>query len=176
MPIVATYALPRSYVQKMAHENDGRPEADDTRWGATWLVSITDPGSRPVRMKPDQKVLALQFADFELENVAEIDAAPPEFRGWDSPEHRAQFVADLIQPEQADRIVAHIAKAHARPGAQVFVAQCEAGVSRSAAVAAFVAELVGIDPAKVQEMSPRTQCPNTYVEKMLREAWARRNT
>jgi len=74
----------------------------------------------------------------------------------------------IISTEQADLIVERVLSSYAL-GVKLFVCQCEAGISRSAAVAQAIYE-------RFNEPSPWFEeqfAPNQYILKMLRESFQR---
>ena len=118
------------------------------------VVSITDPGSRnaDIVSRPGlQSVLRLKFDDIECD------------RG---PNYKT------ISKTQAKSIVRYISDNH--PDVDMIVVHCEAGISRSAAVAAVMSELLeGHDSfSEVRDnFGDLLYFPNKLVMSRLREAW-----
>lgn len=116
------------------------------------LVSITDPGAelaRVPRVVGCRAVLRLAFHD----------ATP----GAGAMEMAADV--EVMRPEHARAIAEFAVKHRADVGA--FVVHCEAGMSRSPAVAAAIAEYLGDDPGRFFD---RYQ-PNAWVHTLTREAF-----
>jgi predicted protein tyrosine phosphatase len=92
----------------------------DTPWAT---ISITDPGSPPAKLHEDggcQDVLRLEF--------------------WDLDRPALGYKDNLFTPEDARQII-RFAKKWA-PKVDTIMTHCEAGISRSAAVAAFLSKVV----------------------------------
>lgn len=101
------------------------------------VISITDPGRSPayVAEAPTRLgLLRLQFNDIHCPKGSRI----------------------LFDSEIADEILEFVA---AHPEAEIVVCQCEAGISRSAGVAAALAKVHGGDPAHYFEK----YLPNRFV-------------
>lgn len=109
---------------------------------AHW-VSITDPGTT-LLAATDERTVACQFHDIG-------EDAPDEYSKMTR--FQARDIVDLIDKAQAleQRI-------------DLFV-NCMAGISRSAGVALYVRDLLG-----VKVFAPRQLVPNSYVAKMLWKA------
>jgi len=164
MPIVEVMALSRrTLTDSLVDRRLVARGADDV-----WVVSIRNEGLEPVGLAPDPRHLLLEFDDLDGACVAERDRGQC---GWLDDE-RKRILASLIQPGQARQIVEHVLRAQARTRRVLFVAQCEAGQSRSGAVALFACEVAGLDTEAFRRANPQVQ-PNTYVLLMLREALAR---
>ena len=140
-----------------------RPEAERYTQKSPWVhLSIADPFSRvprPRRACP-RKVAAL-YLQF-------LDATPEEIEN--DPE-RGKIAPFLFGADHAERIVAFLDK-HKNAAVDVVV-NCEMGVSRSAAVANFVLEYLGLEQ---EPFAPPHHYPNPYVLEVLREAGSRHHS
>lgn len=86
------------------------------------VISITDPGQAPARIEGDSAVLRLSF--YDLTEAATVDARfGPE---------------TLFDAERAARLAAFVGELNDAPESVDVTVHCEAGVSRSSAVALFV--------------------------------------
>ena len=74
----------------------------------------------------------------------------------------------MFRISQARRVIAYLNKIHRRPGREMLVCQCMAGISRSGAVGAFAAELFGIPHRAFMIENPGVQ-PNGLVLRLLHE-------
>ena len=122
------------------------------------VISITDFLSKPayIHDKPGKKaVLRLQFDDVKSESGT---AGPYHYCTPDHADAICRFVKRVY--DQVDQIVVH----------------CEAGVSRSAAIACTLAELIeGSNPfigALKKDGQPK-YFPNEFVCQAIKAAWAR---
>ena len=114
------------------------------------VVSITDPDAPPARLDVGfREVLAVAFHDvIEPVRWGETELAP-------------------ITPAQAHAVVAFLERWHADADALALLVHCEAGISRSAAVARFAAERYAIP---VRSRWPDCPAANITVLQRLREA------
>lgn len=125
-----------------------------------WVhISITDPLSdipHPQSACPCKSdSLYLKFSDVTPEDFERN----PAFR---------KFEPFLFGAEHASQIIAFLEK-HKNAAVDVVV-NCEAGVSRSAAVANFILEYFNLEQAR---FSPPNYQPNPFVFKMLRDIASR---
>lgn len=128
-----------------------------------WIhVAITDPAPgyhHPLnRCRHKAGVLHLRFSD----------VTPRDFES--NPAFK-RFEAGLFDADQAEQIVAFLDE-HRNAGVDVMV-NCEAGISRSSAVANFVLEYFDSQQAP---FAPPHYHPNPYVLQVLREVAARRRS
>jgi predicted protein tyrosine phosphatase len=126
------------------------------------IISITDPDSGLPSFAPNENrigILSLRF--YDLEDIS--DQMAPK----DAVEYLAQFGDGLFKDDQAAQIVDFVEGIKDR--IKGILVHCEAGVSRSAAVAAVI-ELVlnGSDERVFQD---RRYSPNQYVYRKLLKAW-----
>jgi predicted protein tyrosine phosphatase len=140
-----------------------RPEAERYTQKSPWVhLSIADPFSRAPRPRREcprkVAVLYLQF----------FDATPEEVENDPQREEGAPFLFGVVH---AERIVAFLDQ-HQNAAVDVVV-NCEAGISRSAAVANFVLEYLGLEQ---KPFSPPRHDPNPYVLEVLREVSSRRRS
>jgi predicted protein tyrosine phosphatase len=122
------------------------------------VVSITDPSSKPAYVHRHAglgAVLRLQFDDVTAEF---------------GPGGKYQAITD----DQADKICNFVKKIH--PHVDQVIVHCEAGISRSAAVAATLSELIegkdSITNVIASDGLPQYY-PNPLVARKLRAAWNR---
>jgi predicted protein tyrosine phosphatase len=121
------------------------------------VISITDPvtaTSTPLALKDGwHSVLRLEFHDIDLDQLVQ-------------PFLRAQVreYCTLMTPDQAREIVTFVARIQSN-GASGIMVHCEAGVSRSAAVAKWIADRHGL-----RLSDEATAAHNRYVYRMLEEA------
>lgn len=140
-----------------------RSQAERYTQKSPWVhLSIADPFSRVLRPRRacHRKVAAL-YLQF-------LDATPEEIENDPQREKVAPF---RFGADQAERIVAFLDQ-HGNAAVDVVV-NCEAGVSRSAAVANFVLEYFGLRQAP---FAPPRHYPNPRVLEVLREAGSRRRS
>jgi len=114
------------------------------------VVSITSPDSRPARLAEGYRdVLRMAFWDL---------AAP------------CQWGGETLLPisrRQAEAIVAFLERWHAHPESLTLLVHCEAGISRSAAVARYASERYRVP---VEDIQPDCPWANSEVLRQLRQA------
>lgn len=140
-----------------------RSQAERYTQKSPWVhLSIADPFSRVLRPRRacPRKVAALylQFWDATSEET-------------ENDPQREQVAPFRFGADQAERIVAFLDQ-HGNAAVDVVV-NCEAGVSRSAAVANFVLEYFG---SRQEPFAPPHYHPNPHVLQVLREVAARRRS
>jgi len=128
-----------------------------------WIhIAITDPAPgyhHPLNLcRHKADVLHLRFSDVTPEDIK----SNPAFK---------RFEAGLFDAGQAGQIVAFLDE-HRNAGVDVMV-NCEAGISRSSAVANFVLEYFG---SRQEPFAPPHYRPNPHVLRVLREVAARRRS
>lgn len=117
------------------------------------IVSITDPGSPPARLAPlFRHVLRLAF----------FDAVPAD-------EYLPAPLPGMFDHAMARHIGDFVGELHAAPFDISVMVHCEYGVSRSAAVALFVAAWSGA-PLQAREFA---HAANPWVVERLAQAWPR---
>jgi len=134
--------------------------------GRTWhLVSIHGDSKR--FLTPDVvdvlkglgmgECLSLDFWDItdDPKLIAALKQSHPQYR--------------LFRKRQAMEVVAFLAARKAEAGDDVLVCHCDAGISRSGAVATFACETFGLDYGKFLKDNPYLR-PNPTVLRMLRAA------
>lgn len=116
------------------------------------VISITDPRTVQPRLDGWHSVLRVEFHDIDPDQIA-------------SPFTRARAAAHytLMRAEQAREIVAFV-QAIQSNGASGIMVHCEQGVSRSAAVAKWIADRHGL-----RLSDEATAARNRYVYRMLEE-------
>lgn len=119
----------------------------------TAVISISDPGSRPVDLKAGwYKVLRVQFHDIDMCKA-----------------YGAHLRADILKRyspamvEHAETI-AHFVHRMKADGVESIMVHCEAGISRSAAVAKWIA-----DTYHLPSLGPAVKLHNRHVYKLLSE-------
>lgn len=120
----------------------------------TAVISITDPGSEPARLQDGWlAILRVQFRDINMDQEM-------------SPFLRADIVKTRppMRLDDAVRIIGFVRGVLA-VGARGFLVHCEAGISRSAAVAKWIGERYGAMPTDHELVAH-----NRYVHRMLVEA------
>ena len=117
------------------------------------VISITDPRTVQPRLDGWHSVLRVEFHDINPEKIA-------------SPFIRAEVVSHytLMSTDQAREIVAFV-QAIQSNGVSGIMVHCEQGVSRSAAVARWIADRHGL-----RLSDEATAAHNRYVYRMLEEA------
>ena len=116
------------------------------------VISMTTPGSSDARLprSPFRRgVLRLSFHD--------LDKCPASLRDR----------VELFTPLRGDKVVKFV---RLHPEARLIVAHCEAGISRSAGVAAALAKVFHGDDSDYF----RRACPNRRVYREVLRAWRRR--
>lgn len=113
------------------------------------VISITCHDQRPARLQGSPEALRMQFYDL-VEPVA------------DSPKYGPE---SLFTPAQAQDVVDFVRRLHDLPEPITMVVHCEAGVSRSSAVALYVAEATGC----VFETREKADLANAWVVHLLAE-------
>ncbi len=136
---------------------EGAEDAPSDMCGA--VISISDPGSEPVRLAPGWfSVHSVQFHDIDLEKPINAHLRA-EILKWKKP----------LTEDQAGELVAYIHRIMATKGVTQLLVHCEAGISRSAAVAKWIA-----DTYHLPSLGPATKLHNRHVYKLLREAHKRK--
>jgi len=126
------------------------------------IMSITDPDLELPAFAPNENrlgILSLQF--YDLDDIS--DQMEPK----DAVEYLAQFGDGLFKDDQAAEIVEFVEGIKDRIKGMLI--HCEAGVSRSAAVAAFT-ELM-LNGSNERVFQDRRYSPNQYVYRKLLQAW-----
>ncbi len=135
-----------------------REVAEDTPARPTWaVVSISDPNSRPVDLRPGwYNVLWVQFKDIDMDKLM-------------NPFLRADVAKRyvLFSDAMADQVTCYVDRMVAF-GVEGILVHCEAGISRSAAVAKWIAERHGLP-----SLEPVVKLHNRYVYRLLKESEAR---
>lgn len=140
-----------------------RPEAERYTQKSPWVhLSISDPF---LRARRPRRVCRRKVAALYLQFV---DATPEEIENDPQREEIAPF---RFGADHAERIVAFLDQ-HKNAAVDVVV-NCEAGVSRSPAVANFVLEYFGLRQAP---FAPPRHYPNPRVLEVLREVVSRRRS
>jgi predicted protein tyrosine phosphatase len=126
------------------------------------IVSITDPDTDLPAFSPNENRLGILFLQFyDLDDIS--DQMAPK----DAQEYLAQFGDGLFKDDQAADIVSFVEGIKDR--IKGILVHCEAGISRSAAVAAAI-ELV-VNGSNERVVSDRRYSPNQYVYRKLLNAW-----
>jgi len=133
-----------------------REEAETTQSDfCSAVISITNPEAKPADIGSGWfDILRVQFHD--------IDLCKP---------ISAHLRADILRKyspmteEQATTVVQFVARMFATGGVEGFLIHCEAGISRSAAVAKWIADRYRLPP-----LGPVVQYHNRHVYQMLEEA------
>jgi predicted protein tyrosine phosphatase len=141
----------------MRVEFRSREEAEDSRPDfSAAVISISDPGSRPVDLKPGwHDVLSIQFHDIDMCKA-----------------YGAHLRADILKRyspammEHAETIASFVRRVKAE-GVERIMVHCEAGISRSAAVAKWIADTYHLTP-----LGPAVKLHNRHVYKLLCETKA----
>jgi predicted protein tyrosine phosphatase len=126
------------------------------------IISITDPDSDLPNFAPNENrlgLLSLRF--YDLEDIS--DEMPLK----DAVEYVTMFGDGLFKDDQAAEIVDFVERI--KDKVKGILVHCEAGVSRSAAVAAVI-ELV-LNGSNERVFQDRRYSPNRYVYRKLLNAW-----
>ena len=121
------------------------------RAGGYCLISITDPGSRRIRVRRSsalRAVLDLRFHDAEPTGGFKL---PPDIK--------------LMTEDEAKQIGEFVLKYHDHINA--LVVHCEQGMSRSPGVGAAIAATLGLDTTPFE----REYQPNAYVQELVLDAF-----
>lgn len=145
------------FLSQAAFENHFRPRKN------TVALSITDLGVAPARVPLDiEFLLRVQFDDLSEESLnVRVGHLP------DKPLADAKLMAyNCILPDgnHAKAIVAFLLPFAASQESFHLVVHCYAGISRSAAVAAVVADRFG---AEIDQANPDTSCANPRLTRLL---------
>jgi predicted protein tyrosine phosphatase len=130
------------------------------------IISITDPDSDLPNFAPNENrlgILSQQF--YDIEDISD------EMSLKDAVEYITQFGHGLFKDDQAAEIVDFMERIEGR--AKGILVHCEAGVSRSAAVAAVI-ELV-LNGSNERVFNDRRYSPNLYVYTKLLLAWQKKS-
>lgn len=147
------------FLSQASFENHLKPRNN------TVAISITDPGDKPARINPDiGHALRVEFTDISEESagltVGDLpdlaqEGGPLMFQGCTFPDAgHAKKILDFLLPFAVSQEEFHLA------------VHCHAGISRSAAVAAFVADRFC---AEFDQMNPDTGFANERLLRMLRK-------
>jgi predicted protein tyrosine phosphatase len=134
--------------------------------GNVVAISITDPDERPAKVRPGfRAVLRLSFHDIMEESLGLNVGDLPDLH----PRHAVGVrlfwgQAELCDANDARRVLTFLDH-HANSAEKLhLVVHCHAGISRSAAVAAFAADRFGIE---IDQANPDTSCANTRLLRLL---------
>lgn len=129
------------------------------------IISITDPGERPARLPKGIPVLRMEFIDLYEEALGlPVGVFPDRL-----PQPLAVFYDRYEMPDghHAEHIVGFIDRQARREEFIDLVVHCQAGISRSAAVAQFVADRYGVP---IDQANPDTSAANARVLRLLNKA------
>ena len=134
-----------------------REEAENTKPDlSVAVISIRDPGSELVDLQPGWfDVLSMVFHDINRDQLKHVSA-----------HLRADMEKNyaMMTPRHAEEIVRFVDRL-VRQGVEGFLVHCEAGISRSAAVAKWIAERYDLPP-----LGRLVVAHNRYVYRLLKEA------
>ena len=122
----------------------------------SFVISITDPTDDPLFPGDTDRRTCHQFYDIEPRTDGEMD--------------ELVLIYPAMLPVDAVRMVKLIRRAHASPHDEVLYVNCEAGISRSGAVADFVQNVCRL-PWEDFKRDNAHIFPNAHVKRLLREAW-----
>jgi predicted protein tyrosine phosphatase len=130
------------------------------KYDAWYLVSIhtlpDDPLITPEYEESLKRLGCKEYIDMQFWDIERDDFDPDnEFNTIFTVEHAKQII------EFVDRV-------HAEEDEVVFVAHCDAGVSRSGAVGRFVTEYIGLDEEHFYKVNDGIQ-PNTHIYSTLKD-------
>jgi predicted protein tyrosine phosphatase len=129
------------------------------------IISITDPDSKLPKFDPNENRIGILFLQFhDLEDIS------PGMTLQDAVEYITEFGLGLFSDKQAAQIVDFVEKI--KDMAKGILVHCEAGVSRSAAVAAVIELMVNGSNERV--FNDRRYSPNQYVYARFLHAWQKR--
>ncbi len=144
------------FISRRAVENHLKPTPDIA------IISIKDPDGKPVRLPRGVSSTRLEFHDLYEEALnlpvgAFPDAITPPL---------AVFHANFILPDthHAWQIIRFIRLQAEKPNPIDLIVHCEAGISRSAAVAMFVADRYAVP---IDQANPDTSCANKRLLRLL---------
>ena len=126
------------------------------------IISITDPDKNFADFGPNENrvdILSLQF--YDLEDIRD------EMSPQDGAVYAEMFGSGLFSDQQAFQIVEFVERIKDKVNG--FLIHCEAGVSRSAAVAAAIELMVNGSSDRV--FQDKRYSPNGYVYRKLLEVW-----
>ena len=126
----------------------GRWEAEQFESSMPWaVISITDPGSENARLSTKNRVAVLRLKFHDLDRP---------YPGYED---------DLFTPSMAREVIEFVTTW--RPKIKTLLLHCEAGISRSAATAAFVAKITFGEDAEYFKRA----IPNRLVYRTLLKEW-----
>ena len=129
------------------------------------IISITDPDSDLPKFAPNENRIGILFLQFhDLEDIS------ADMTLQDAVEYITEFGLGLFSDKQATQIVDFVEGI--KDTAKGILVHCEAGVSRSAAVAAVI-ELM-LNGSNERVFNDRRYSPNQYVYARLLHAWQKR--
>lgn len=134
MPIRTVRAVPYTTMKDFLQGREPTLSLEASDHEKTYIVSITNPGMFPLISRPTENQVALQFHDVEDTYDAYCGTEMPRCK-------------DLIYFDEgmAMNVASLIKKAMDDPADVYFLANCQAGISRSGAVSHFVRQVAGID-------------------------------
>lgn len=148
------------FVSRAAIERHIAPRQDAS------IVSITDP-DEPLACIADgfHGLLRLQFHDLEEESINVPVGLLPDLR----PGGRRIDFGRAVLPDASDaiKIITFIRDLSAMAGLFHLIVHCEAGISRSAAVASFVADRFCVP---IEQANPDTSAANARLLRLLNKA------
>lgn len=130
-------------------------EAYDGFWEGSRVISITDPDGRPAKIRmPEEHILRLSFHDIRPDQLALIDE-----------EGRKDII--LYTDVMAAMVVTFVK--HHLVAMESLMIHCEAGVSRSPAIAEVLKDVL----AREREIIwfPKRCAPNRHVRNLTYNAW-----
>lgn len=154
--IKSVFFLSRSQAESFARKQQPRPFA---------MISITDPDSKPANIaRTHQGLLRFQFDDV-YEEVKDCKAGQiPDLLPDDLP--LIIHGEEWVDANHAKRILEFIKNISNREGDLDLVVHCEGGISRSAAIAAFVADKYS---ATLEMVSRDASGANRRLTRLLRK-------
>lgn len=129
------------------------------------IISITDTDAGPAKLPKRTPSLRLSFEDLSEESIGVPVGYLPDV----CMTSLAVTYKNLILPDgyHAERIVEFIRRRAASSDMYDIVTHCEAGISRSAAIAQFIADKYRVS---IDQANPDTSCANARLLRLLNKA------
>lgn len=129
------------------------------------IISILEPKAEPIEFPPNKTRLAVLSINFY-----DLDYNPERWGEKDTEEIVEQYGHGIFTVQQANTIIDFVEQW--KDSIKLVVVHCEAGISRSAGVAAAISKVLTGSDEKI--FNSKWHIPNMYVYRTILEEWMKR--